>query len=202
MTFSKRSTWCEKTLTLSSRALTKRRHELIPGHYPQTLTTRIVRKLYPRNMKHICNQLWCDRDVRTSDMSEKERYWTIYPVYIGVKLLDQHERTCVRDVTQWLPSPTMYNRGKVSVGKVQQYDLAFWMNALSRKVLRECLVGIIITELKRERGAKSEDEEASEWRGFRVGVDLRLGVIDMTNVNRIERGGRKKQSESSNTVQL
>ena len=152
MTFSKRSTWCEKTLTLSSRALTKRRHELIPGHYPQTLTTRIVRKLYPRNMKHICNQLWCDRDVRTSDMSEKERYWTIYPVYIGVKLLDQHERTCVRDVTQWLPSPTMYNRGKVSVGKVQQYDLAFWMNASSRKVLRECLVGIIITEPKRERG--------------------------------------------------
>ena len=55
---------------------------------------------------------------------------------------------------------------------------------------------------QRERGAESEDKEASKWRGFRAEVDLRLGAIDMTNVNRIERGGRKKQSESSNTVQL
>ena len=42
-TFSKRSTWCKETLTLSSKALTKRRHELIHGHCPQMLTTRIVR---------------------------------------------------------------------------------------------------------------------------------------------------------------
>ena len=28
------------------------------------------------------------------------------------------------------------------------------------------------------------DEEALEGRGFWVGVDLRLGAIDMTNVNR------------------
>ena len=54
-TFSKRSTWCKQTLTPSSKALTKSRHELIPGHSPQTLTTRIVRKLYPRDLKHIRN---------------------------------------------------------------------------------------------------------------------------------------------------
>ena len=73
-TFSKRSTWCKETLTPSSRAFTKRRHELIPGHYPQTLTTRIVKKLYPRDPKHIRNQLRCDRYARTSNASEKERY--------------------------------------------------------------------------------------------------------------------------------
>ena len=73
-TFSKRSTWCKKTLTPSSRALTKRRHELIPRHCPQMLTARIVRKLYLRDMKHIRNQLLCDRDARTLDASEKERY--------------------------------------------------------------------------------------------------------------------------------
>ena len=61
-------------LTPSSRALTERRHELIPRHCPQTLTARIVRKLYPRDMKHIRNQLQCDRDARTSDVSEKERH--------------------------------------------------------------------------------------------------------------------------------
>ena len=32
-------------------------------------------------------------------------------------------------------------------------------------------------------GEGSEDEEASERRGFRAGVDLCLGAIDTTNVN-------------------
>ena len=49
---------------------------------------------------------------------------------------------------------------------------------LRLKVLRECLVGIIITEPKREREVESEDEEASEQRGFRDEADLRLGSID------------------------
>ena len=52
--------------------------------------------------------------------------------------------------------------GKVNVDEVHQYDLAFRMNTSFRKVLRECLVGIIITEPKRERGVELEDEEASE----------------------------------------
>ena len=129
--FSKRSTWCKKMLTPSSRALTKRRHELIPGHCPRMLITRIVRKLYLRDTKHIRNQLRCDRNARTSNASEKERYWMINPMHVGVELLDKQERTCDRDVTQWLPSPTMNDRGKVSVGKVRQNDLAFRMNATS-----------------------------------------------------------------------
>ena len=86
-------------LTPNSRALTKRRHELIPKHCPQTLTARIVRKLYPRDMKHIRNQLRCDRNARTLDASEKERYGMIYLVHVGVELLDKHERTCDRDIT-------------------------------------------------------------------------------------------------------
>ena len=45
---------------------------------------------------------------------------------------------------------------------------------------------------RRERWAKSEDEEAPEWRGFRVEVDLPLGAIDTTNVNR-KRGRERKK---------
>ena len=86
-TFSKRSTWCKQTLTPNRKTLTKSRHELIPGHSPQTLITRIVRKLYPRDSKHIRNKLRCDRNVRTSNVSEEKRYWTINPVHVGVKLL-------------------------------------------------------------------------------------------------------------------
>ena len=40
-------------------------------------------------------------------------------------------------------------------------------------------------------GEGSEDEEASERRGFRAGVDLHLGAIDTTNVNR-KRGRERK----------
>ena len=44
-------------------------------------------------------------------------------------------------------------------------------------------------------GEGSEDEEAPERRGFRARVDLRLGAIDTTNVNR-KRGGKKKKKNS------
>ena len=46
-------------------------------------------------------------------------------------------------------------------------------------------------------GEGSEDEEAPERRGFWVGMDLRLGAIDMTNVNRIRGRKREEQSEKS-----
>ena len=46
-------------------------------------------------------------------------------------------------------------------------------------------------------GEGLEDEEALERRGFQAGVDLRLGAIDMTNVNRNRRRKKKIQSEKS-----
>ena len=45
-------------------------------------------------------------------------------------------------------------------------------------------------------GEGSEDKEALERRGFRAGVDLRLGAIYMTNVNR-KRGREKKNNQKS-----
>ena len=44
---------------------------------------------------------------------------------------------------------------------------------------------------EREREAKLEDEEVPEQRGFQAGVDLRLGAINTTNVNKIERGKKE-----------
>ena len=67
------------------------------------------------------------------------------------------------------------------------------MNTSSRKVLLECNVSIIIKEPKRKRGVESEDEEALEQRGFRARVDLRLGAIDMTNINKFR--GRKREEQ-------
>ena len=70
----KKKTWCKLTFTLIRRALTESSHELIFGHSPQTLTTRIVRKIYPRDPKHILNKLRCDRNAHTSNASEEKRY--------------------------------------------------------------------------------------------------------------------------------
>ena len=150
-TFSKGLTWCKLTVTPIRRALIESSHELILRHSLQSLTTRIVRKLYPRDPEHIRNKLRCDKNARTSNASEEKRYWTINPVHVRVKLLDKHERTSDRDVTRWLSFPTVNDSGKVNVSKVRQNDLVFRMYTSSRKVLRECLVSIIITKPKRER---------------------------------------------------
>ena len=45
-------------------------------------------------------------------------------------------------------------------------------------------------------GEGSENKEAPEWRGFWAGVDLRLGAIDTTNVNR-RRGRERKDNQKS-----
>ena len=51
-------------------------------------------------------------------------------------------------------------------------------------------------------GEGSVEEEAPERRGFRAGVDLRLGAIDTTNVNRFRGRKREEQSEKSQAIQI
>ena len=64
----------ELTITLIGWTLTKSGNELVFGHSPQTLTTEVVKMLYPRDRKHIGYQLQCDNNARTSNASIKERY--------------------------------------------------------------------------------------------------------------------------------
>ena len=51
-------------------------------------------------------------------------------------------------------------------------------------------------------GEGLEDEEASERKGFQAGVDLRLGAIDTTNVNKNRGRKRKRQSEKSQAATI
>ena len=73
-TFSKGLTWCKLTVTPIKRALAESRDHLIFGHSPQTITSAVVRMLYPQNMEHIRNKLGCDNNARISNVSMKERY--------------------------------------------------------------------------------------------------------------------------------
>ena len=52
------------------------------------------------------------------------------------------------------------------------------------------------------KGEGSEDEEAPEQKGFRAGVDLHLGAIDTTNVNKIKGRKREEQSEKSQATSI
>ena len=170
-TFCKGRAVSELALTLHRRTLTESGHELILGHSPQMLTRRIVRKLYPRNPKHIRNKLRCDRNRNTLDLSNKMRYGAVNPVHVGVELLNHRERTSDELVTKRLPFPTVNDSGKVGVSKMTQDDSAFRMNALSRKVFCKCLVGNIITKMERERcmirrGRGTGMKRILGWSGF------------------------------------
>ena len=120
-------------------------------------------------------------------------------MHVGVKLLDKYERTSDQDVTQWLPSPTVNDRGKVSVGKVLQNNLAFRMNASSREVFWNCLKGIIITELNMRRW------RIRRWRSIRTkrvpswsGFTIRCHRHDQRKQKERER--KKRQSEKSQAI--
>ena len=63
----------------------------------------------------------------------------------------------------------------------------FYENALKASSSRSQIV--------EEEGSK--DEEAPEQKGFWAGMDLRLGAIDTTNVNRFR--GRRKEEQSKKT---
>ena len=181
----------ELAFTPLQRTLIENEHELILGHNPQTLTGRIVGKLYPRNPKHIRNKLRCDRNRNTSDTSNEMRYGAVNLMHVRVELLNQHERTSDGLVTKRLPFPTVNDSGKVGVSKMTQDDSTFQMNASSGKVFRKCLVGIIITETERERcmikrGRGTRLKRISGRSEFTF-----LGAIDTTNVTN-KRGREKK----------
>ena len=120
--FCKGQTVSELALTPLRRTLTESRHELILRHSPQTLTGRIVRKLYPRNPNHIRNKMRCDRNRNTSDTSNEMRYEMVNPVHVGVELLNQHDRTSDKLVTKRLLFPIVNDSGKVDISKMTRHS--------------------------------------------------------------------------------
>ena len=73
-----------------------------------------------------------------------------------------------------------------------------WTSRLEK--LSEKALWALSSRNRREKGAKSKDEEASEWRGFWAGIDLRLGAIDTTNINKKERERERNNQKSPQTV--
>ena len=97
--FNKGRTISELTFTSIRRAFIESRNKLVFGHNPQTLTTGVVRMFYPQDMEHITYNIRCDNYARTSNASNKKRYWIIKPMHFRVKLLDQPGWIGDRDVT-------------------------------------------------------------------------------------------------------
>ena len=72
--FSKGRTVSEPTLTLIRRVLTESRDKIVFRHSLQTIITRVVRKLYPRDTKHIHNNLRYEDNARTLNARDEMRY--------------------------------------------------------------------------------------------------------------------------------
>ena len=198
-TFSKGLTWCKLTITPIRRALAESINHFVFGHIPLMLTFGVVRMLYPRNTKHIHNKLRCDNNARTSNASMKERYWIIKSMHVGVKFLKQHRWTCDRDVTQWLLTPTVNDIGKsVSAKSAKMTRHSEWTPRWEKFSKMSFRASSPRNQIWEGVGLKDEDDDP-ERRGFQDRIDLRLGVIDMINVNRKERE-RKRQSETSQHI--
>ena len=101
----------ELTIIPIRRTLTKSRHKLVFRHGLKTITIRVIRMCYPQDMEHLGYNIWNDYDARTSNVSDKERYWIIKSMHVGVELLDQLGWTGDQDVTQWFPTPTINDSG-------------------------------------------------------------------------------------------
>ena len=60
-------------ITLIRVTLTKRGYKLVFRHSLKTITTRVIKMCYPRDMEHVRYNIWSDHDARTSNASDKER---------------------------------------------------------------------------------------------------------------------------------
>ena len=116
-------------------------------------------------------------------------------MHIGVKLLYDHGGSSDPDVTKELPTPTVNDSGKVSIGKIRKDDLAFRMNVASRKVLRKVHTGFIITEPNMRR--RRIRRRSLQRRGFRNRVDLLFGAISRLTERKRE---RERERETSRRV--
>ena len=74
---------------------------------------------YTQDVSHLRYKIWSDYNARTSNASDEMMYRTIKSMYIGVKLLYDHGGTSDQDITKGLPTPTIDDSGKVSIGKIQ-----------------------------------------------------------------------------------
>ena len=76
-----------------------------------------------------------------------------------------------------------------------------WMPRLEK--FSENALWVSSSRNRREReGQNQKMKRHLEWRGFRAGVDLRLGAIDTSNVNRKRGRERKDNQKSSKQFQI
>ena len=87
------------------------RQKLVFGHSPQTLTTRVIKMRYPRDMWYLGYKILSEYDTCTSECRGKLRYKGIDTVYIRVKLMYKHDKVPQGYLTKRFPSPSSNDTG-------------------------------------------------------------------------------------------
>ena len=176
-TFSKGRTRSELKITPIKRMLTKKGYKLVFRHGLKTIITKVVRMRYPRDMEHIGYNIRSDHDACTSNASGKERYWIIKSMHVGVELMYKHEWTIDRTSHSDSHPPLWMTTGRLVSEKSDKMTCrSEWMPRLEKFSEKSCQA--LSSRNWIWEGVGSEEKDAPERRGFRDGVDFRLGVIE------------------------
>ena len=144
--FSKTRAWIVQLTTPYGRSLTKVRDEVVSRHGLETRTAKVVKMRYPRDVQYLEYKIRSNYDTCTSECKNKLRYSGINTVYVGVKLLNKHDRTTHGFLVERFPSLSLNDIRQHSVREIRQNDLMFWMNAMILEVHKEVRLGHLITE--------------------------------------------------------
>ena len=104
--------------TPCGRCLTKMRQKLVSRHSPKTITARVVKICYPRNMQYLGYKIRGNYNMCTSKCHGKPRYRGIDTVFIGVKLLYKHDGTSQGSLIKRFLALSRNDRRERNVGKV------------------------------------------------------------------------------------
>ena len=132
------------------------------GHSPQTITTEVVKMLYPRDMEHLRYNIWNDHNACTSNASNKKRYQ-----------IDGQ----VTEMSHSNSQPLLWMIMGRSVSEksnkmIQRFEWTPRQEKFSKKSFRASS-----SRDRTEEGVRLEDKDAPEWRGFLDRVNLRFGAI-------------------------
>ena len=104
--FGKTRVWSVQLTTPYGRSLTKVRDEFVSGHGSKMITARVVGMHYPRNMQYLGYKIQSNYNTCTSKSHSELRHRGIDAVYVGVKLLNKHDRAPHEFLTERFPSPS------------------------------------------------------------------------------------------------
>ena len=116
--FCKTRAWGVELTTPNRRSPIKMREKVVSRHAPETLTAKVVRMCYPRDMQYLGYKIQSNYNMCTSECRNKLRHKGIDVVYVGVELLNKHNGTTHEFLIEKFSSLSSNDIGQHNVGEI------------------------------------------------------------------------------------